>query len=115
MATPPQEPTPRLREVDKLFSGRMRAEDRIIAGIIKKMLSSSSDLSQRAQRRILRLDIDSRGNVKQTNKNLAELERINLLLDQGANSIINRALRDFKSNTSNLNKFYGKELFLQEN
>lgn len=113
MATPPQDPTPRLRALDRLFSSRMKAEDQIISGVIREMLSGSRELSQRVQRRILRLDIDQNGNIKQTDKNLREVQKINLLLAQGGNVIINKALRELKADTSNLRKFYFNELLIQ--
>lgn len=110
MATPPQDPTPRLRKQDKLLQKRIRSENRIIGLVIGDLLKDSDELSARVQRRIMRLDLDSRGNVKATDKNLRELNKINELLDMGAQLIINRAIRKLQNRTSELNDFYTDEL-----
>ncbi len=110
MATPPQDPTPRLRALDKLFSGRIRAEDRIIADTVKVMLQGSEELNTRVLRRINRLDLDSQGRVKQTDKNLREVEKINQLINLGTNQITNSAINDLQNDTVKLNDFYTKEI-----
>ena len=110
MATPPQDPTPELRKQDRLNERRIRAENRIINTVTAELLKDSDELSARIQRRIMRLDVDSEGNIKQTDKNLRELNKINLLLEQGALLITNRAIRELLSRTDDLNSFYTDEL-----
>ncbi len=110
MATAPQDPTPELRKQDKLAGRRIKAEDIIISKVTAELLKNSDELSARIQRRILRLDLDSRGNVKQTDKNLRELNKINELLEQGAQLITNRAIRELQNDTDLLNDFYTAEL-----
>jgi len=110
MATPPQDPTPRLRAQDRLIARRFRAEDKIISSVIKDLLRDSGELSRRIQRRILRLDVDAQGNIKSTQNNIRELNKINLLLDQSALLITNRAIRKLLKETDTLNNFYSDEL-----
>ncbi|MEC9236974.1 MAG: hypothetical protein VX803_12085 [Pseudomonadota bacterium] len=110
MPTPPQDATPELRKQDKLLKKRHRAEDAIIKLMTAALLTGSEELSARIQRRIMRLDLDSQGNVKQTDKNLREMEKITQLLDQGATLITNQAIRGLKSETESLNNFYMDEL-----
>ncbi len=110
MATPPQDPTPRLRSLDKIFSGRIKAEDRIISDVVKDMLGGSSELSDRIVRRINRLDVDSSGNVKQTDKNLREVEQINQLIARGTDFITRQAISNLQGRTTELNNFYSSEI-----
>jgi hypothetical protein len=106
----PQDPTPELREQDRLAARRVRAEDRIISVITRELLVDSQELSRRIQRRIMRLDLDSRGRIKQTDKNLRELQKINDLTDQGALLITNRAIRKLQNETDALQRFYEDEI-----
>lgn len=110
MAVTPQNPTPRLRALDSTLEARQRAEDKVVAPVIKGMLSQSNELFERIQRRINRLDVDKFGNIKSTNKNLSDVNDINALLNQGANLITNQAIREFKNLTFNFDKFYTKEI-----
>jgi hypothetical protein len=110
MATPPQEPTPRLKEQDKLLKNRHRSEDVIIKTMSKKLLNGSQELFQKAQRRIMRLDLDAQGNIKQTDKNLKAVQDINNFITQGADLITNKAIKELKEGTAELEGFYDDEL-----
>ena len=110
MAVIPQDPTPRLTAQDAKIKSRQRAEDKIITKVVIDMKAQSKELFERIQRRIFRLDIDRFGNIKQTNKNLADIEQINQLLSQGADIITSRAIKDFKDQTGSLSNFYFSEI-----
>lgn len=114
MATPPQNPTPRLSALDKQLSSRQRVEDKIVSKVTKKMLSDSTELFERVQRRINRLDIDRFGNIKQTNKNQQAVNDINQLLDQGTAFISRSAIRELRAQTIQLEGHYFRELFAQD-